>query len=39
MNTDKTPGHIKLDEKNHVEKPLLISLHAESGGYFGACVQ
>lgn len=38
MTQSKTPPHIKLDEKNHVEKPLLISLHAESGGYFGACV-
>lgn len=22
MNTDKTPPHIKLDERNHVENPL-----------------
>ena len=26
MNTDKTPRHIKLDERNHVEKPLLNQL-------------
>ena len=26
MNTDKTPKHIKLDERNHVEKPLLYQL-------------
>lgn len=26
MNTDKTPRHIKLDERNHVEKPLLDQL-------------
>ena len=26
MNTDKTPQHIKLDERNHVEKPLLDQL-------------
>ena len=26
MNTDKTPPHIKLDERNHVEKPLLDQL-------------
>ena len=24
--TDKTPPHIKLDERNHVEKPLLDQL-------------
>lgn len=24
--TDKTPPHIKLDERNHVEKPLLSRL-------------
>jgi hypothetical protein len=23
MNTDRTPQYIKLDERNHVEKPLL----------------
>ena len=22
MNSDKTPQHIKLDERNHVEKPM-----------------
>jgi hypothetical protein len=22
MNTDKTPPHIKLDERNHVENPM-----------------
>ena len=26
MSTDKTPRHIKLDERNHVEKPLLEQL-------------
>lgn len=26
MSTDKTPKHIKLDERNHVEKPLLEQL-------------
>ncbi len=26
MNTDRTPQHIKLDERNHVEKPLLDQL-------------
>ncbi len=26
MNTDKTPKHIRLDERNHVEKPLLDQL-------------
>jgi type I restriction enzyme R subunit len=26
MNTDKTLPHIKLDERNHVEKPLLDQL-------------
>lgn len=26
MSTDKTPTHIKLDERNHVEKPLLDQL-------------
>ena len=26
MNTDKTPPHIKLDEKNHVEEPFLAQL-------------
>lgn len=30
MQTDKTPTHIKLDERNHVEKPLLDQL-AELG--------
>jgi hypothetical protein len=24
--TDKTPRHIKLDERNHVEKSLLVQL-------------
>jgi type I restriction enzyme R subunit len=28
MQPDKTPQHIKLDERNHVEKPLLDQLHA-----------
>jgi hypothetical protein len=27
MNQDKTPLHIRLDERNHVEKPLLDQLH------------
>jgi len=27
MQPDKTPQHIKLDERNHVEKPLLAQLH------------
>ena len=27
MSTKETPGHIKLDERNHVEKPLLEQLH------------
>jgi type I restriction enzyme, R subunit len=27
MPQDKTPRHIKLDERNHVEKPLLDQLH------------
>ncbi len=26
MNTNKTPPHIKLDEKNHVEEPFLAQL-------------
>jgi len=26
VSTDKTPAHIKLDERNHVEKPLLNQL-------------
>jgi len=26
MSQDKTPLHIKLDERNHVEKPLLSHL-------------
>ena len=26
MSTDKTPAHIKIDERNHVEKPLLDQL-------------
>jgi len=26
MNQEKTPPHIKLDERNHVEKPLLYHL-------------
>ena len=26
MTQDKTPPHIKLDERNHVEKPLLDQL-------------
>ena len=26
MNQEKTPPHIKLDERNHVEKPLLAQL-------------
>ena len=26
MNTDRTPQYIKLDERNHVEKPLLDQL-------------
>ena len=27
MSTSKTPAHIKLDERNHVEKPLLDQLN------------
>jgi type I restriction enzyme, R subunit len=27
MKPDKTPEHIKIDERNHVEKPLLDQLH------------
>jgi type I restriction enzyme, R subunit len=27
MKSDKTPEHIKIDERNHVEKPLLDQLH------------
>lgn len=27
MTPDKTPPHIKLDERNHVEKPFLDQLH------------
>ena len=27
MSTKKTPKHIKLDERNHVEQPLLEQLH------------
>lgn len=27
MQNDKTPPHIKIDERNHVEKPLLDQLH------------
>ena len=27
MNQDKTPPHIKLDEKNHVENPLHFHLN------------
>ena len=26
MSIDKTPQHIRLDERNHVEKPLLDQL-------------
>ena len=26
MSTDKTPNSVKLDERNHVEKPLLDQL-------------
>ena len=26
MNNDKTPPHIKLDEHNHVEKPISVGL-------------
>lgn len=26
MNQDKTPQYIKIDERNHVEKPLLDQL-------------
>ncbi len=28
MHTDKTPPHIKIDERNHVEKPLLDQLNS-----------
>ena len=27
MKPDKTPEYIKIDERNHVEKPLLDQLH------------
>jgi hypothetical protein len=27
MAQDKTPQHIRLDERNHIEKPLLDQLH------------
>ena len=29
---DETPKHIKLDERNHVEKPLLDQLDKAKGG-------
>ena len=32
MSQDKTPQHIKLDERNHVEKPLLDQLHGLGWG-------
>jgi hypothetical protein len=32
MNTDKTPPHIKLDQRNHVEKPLLDQLEGLGRG-------
>ena len=32
MNTDKTPLHIKLDERNHVEKLLLDQLDRPGWG-------
>ena len=32
MTTDKTPKHIKLDERNHVEIPLLNQLDKSKGG-------
>jgi hypothetical protein len=31
MNTDRTPQYIKLDERNHVEKPFLDQLAVEWG--------
>ena len=35
MSTDKTPKHIKLDERNHVERPLLDKtvVTLQYGGY------
>ena len=32
MTHDKTPPHIKLDERNHVEKPLLDQLYQPDWG-------
>jgi len=32
MTQDKTPPHIKLDERNHVEKPLLAKLDRPDWG-------
>ena len=31
MKTGKTPPHIKLDEKNHVEEPFLTQLEGWAG--------
>jgi type I restriction enzyme R subunit len=31
MATDKTPPHVKMDEKNHVEEPLLLQLESMPG--------
>jgi|GEM_PF-3469864 len=32
MSQDKTPPHIKLDERNHVETPLLSHLNKRGRG-------
>ena len=31
MTADKTPAHVKMDEKNHVEEPLLHQLETMPG--------
>jgi hypothetical protein len=31
MNTDKTPPHIKLDERNHVENPMHFHPNMQTG--------
>jgi type I restriction enzyme R subunit len=35
MATDKTPDHIRLDEKNHVEEPFLKQLESMPGIHWG----
>ncbi len=32
MTRNKTPQHIKLDERNHIEKPLIPYLDMPGGG-------